>query len=70
MLKLILRDGDNEIELKELKGINADSEVVILFLKRQLEPEILVRMMDDLSLKLNKKVIILPNIFGDKVYGI
>ncbi|QPQ30990.1 hypothetical protein [Lysinibacillus sp. JNUCC 51] len=69
-MKLILKDGENEIELKELNDVNKDSDVVIFFLKQFIEPRIIEVMVDSLSRQLNKKVIILPNVFTEKAYGI
>lgn len=69
-MKLILKDGDIEVELKELNTINKDSDVVIFFLKKHLEPWRIGQMAESLEVKLNKEVVILPCQFLDKAYSL
>jgi hypothetical protein len=69
-MKLVLKDGKKEVEVSEITGIDEDSEVLIFFLKKHVQPHVIGNLVDSLERKLDKKVIILPDIFLDKIYGL
>lgn len=69
-MKLILRDVQGDIEVKEILNLNKDSEMIFFFLGQILRAKDIESIEEYLSKKVGKKVICLDARFREKIYGI
>lgn len=70
-MKLLLqRDDKSIVEVKEIEGLNKDSEMLFFFLNCLMRPEDIKNLEILLSKKIGRKVVILDAAFKEKALSI
>ena len=70
-MKLILqRDDNSTVEIKEIKSLNKNSDMLFFFLNTRLCKTDIEKIENDLSDKIGRKVIVLDVLFKEKILGI
>jgi len=69
IIKLFAESGNIRTEIKELKLVKSDSEVLLFFVDMRLSDEDIEKLEKELTNKTGKKCVCLDSRFKDKVYG-